>query len=65
MSGVDDLIAFIKARLSEDPVNPSLAHIHDLRDVYDASLQTMPCATLQAIAAVWSGHPDYRTEWKP
>jgi len=24
-----------------------------------------PCTTLREIAAVYSGHPDYRDEWKP
>lgn len=23
-----------------------------------------PCATLRALAAIWSGHPDHRQEWK-
>ncbi len=24
-----------------------------------------PCETVRHLAAVWSGHPDYRQEWKP
>ncbi|MEU3011081.1 DUF6221 family protein [Nocardia asteroides] len=24
-----------------------------------------PCATARAIAAIWSDHPDYRSEWAP
>lgn len=24
-----------------------------------------PCTEVRAIADVWSGHPDYRAEWKP
>jgi Family of unknown function (DUF6221) len=24
-----------------------------------------PCPTVQALAAIYSGHPDYRQEWKP
>lgn len=28
-------------------------------------LEYVPCRTLSALAAVYSGHPDYRQEWKP
>ena len=27
--------------------------------------QDAPCVTLEALAAVWSDHPDYRAEWAP
>jgi len=25
----------------------------------------VPCPTLRALAAIWSDHPDYRSEWAP
>jgi hypothetical protein len=27
--------------------------------------QSWPCATVRALAAVWSDHPDYQQEWAP
>lgn len=32
-------------------------------DAHDANLETIPCETLRALAAVYAGHPDYRSEW--
>lgn len=34
-------------------------------DAHDADGRTVPCATLLAIAAIYSSHPAYREEWKP
>ena len=32
---------------------------------FDWDPERWPCATVRALAAVWSDHPDYRPEWKP
>ena len=32
-------------------------------DAFDASLRTIPCDTLLALAAVYSDYPDHRQEW--
>jgi hypothetical protein len=32
---------------------------------WDWDPEGWPCATVRAIAAVYSDHPDYRAEWKP
>jgi hypothetical protein len=96
---VDDLIAFVTARLADDErpvvtarmrreiaakrailaeheprrVGQSLiwcerCHrpIRDAREDEDqCGPFDWPCPTLRALTAVWSGHPDYRPEWKP
>lgn len=28
-------------------------------------LEPWPCPDVRGLAAIWSGHPDYRAEWKP
>jgi Family of unknown function (DUF6221) len=32
---------------------------------FDWDPERWPCATVRALAAVYSDHPDYRDEWKP
>lgn len=32
---------------------------------WDWDPERWPCPTVRALAAVYSGHPDYRAEWKP
>lgn len=32
-------------------------------DAHDASLKSVPCETLCALALVYSDHPDYDPEW--
>ena len=34
-------------------------------DAHNASLESIPCPTLEHLAAVWSDHPGYRQEWAP
>ena len=77
---MDDLIAFLAARLDEPGADEAMATV--IREVvrlreqayspqfdddpwnsgYDAAMRDV----LGLLAAtVWSGHPDYRPEWKP
>jgi hypothetical protein len=37
----------------------------DVCDAHDASLRTIPCPTLLAVAAIFSDRPGYREEWRP
>lgn len=32
-------------------------------DAHDARMESIPCDTVTAIAAIWSDHPDFRAEW--
>ncbi len=43
-----------------------LVCITDQEDYADMWLSDLwPCLTVRHLAAVYSGHPDYRTQWKP
>lgn len=84
---MDDLIAFVRARLDEDgswthaierpgdPLWPEAgqaivrlcaARVNEM-DVYPNGLVSpralLARQVLMSLAAVWSGHPDYRQEW--
>ncbi len=37
---------------------------NDPCDAHDASLRSIPCDTLRALAAIWSDHPDYDKAWE-
>jgi hypothetical protein len=36
----------------------------DYADGQMTAAEPWPCATVRAMAAIWSDHPDYRAEWK-
>jgi Family of unknown function (DUF6221) len=38
---------------------------HDPCDAHNASLESIPCPTLELLAAVYRDHPDYDPTWKP
>ncbi len=70
---MDDLIAFIVARLGEARASreaKALRAILDLHkpDEYGCQVCADPplgraCETLSRLAAAWNDHPDYRQEW--
>lgn len=37
----------------------------DVDDRPQLAKERWPCGDVRALAAVYSGHPDYRAEWKP
>ena len=62
----------VRLHVPVDPDEP------DIADVYEPQIcqtcgsgepneypRPWPCATLLAVASVWSDHPDYRQEWTP
>ncbi|MEV5720623.1 DUF6221 family protein [Amycolatopsis mediterranei] len=73
---VDPLIAFYWARLDEEQPSPDVAAKKAVLDDYahhcadtENPAREMICAVARAVvqrlATVYSGHPDYRTEWRP
>jgi hypothetical protein len=36
---------------------------HDPCDAHDARYESVPCDVILNLAAIYSGHPDYREEW--
>ena len=75
---VDDLPAFVSARLDEGGLPPRviealrklLAEIGKAQAESDAEdtivISYYVASDLRGIiAAIWDGHPDYRQEWKP
>lgn len=37
----------------------------DVDDRPQIAKERWPCPDVRSLAAVWDGHPDYRSEWKP
>lgn len=59
--------AYAERVLAECAAKRAVVGIHgigaDPCDAHDASCQSIPCETLEALAAVYRDHPDWRQEW--
>jgi len=65
---IDDLVAFLEARLTEGGLPPRV--IEALRAILAETWggpghQDMWEHHIRLLGAVWRDHPDYRPEWKP
>lgn len=62
MTGMDDLIAFVRARLDDAmrqmPMKASTGWVQLAPLVLGGN-------ALRRLAASWAGHPDHRNEWRP